>query len=113
MLIYYPEQKLHQMLAALDDPREWIAATIGQLARVARTASEKYTRSKVRKRLAPQLAYILEELLTESSAENSQKEQYYRSIIGSILDLGEGEQVIVTLGYLIQRLAVDRLYILG
>ncbi|HJZ49103.1 MAG TPA: fructose-1,6-bisphosphatase [Roseiflexaceae bacterium] len=113
MLIYYPEQKLRQMLAALDDPREWMAATIGQLARVARTASEKYTRSKVRKRLAPQLAYILEELLTESSAENSQKEYYYRSIIDSILDLGEGAQVIVTLAYLIQRLAVDRLYILG
>ena len=45
MLIYYPEQKLHAMLAALDDPREWMAVTIGQLARVARTASEKYTRS--------------------------------------------------------------------
>jgi len=113
MLIYYPEQKLRKMLTALDDPREWMAATIVQLARVVRTASEKYTRSKVRKRLAPQLAYILEELLTESSAENSQKEHYYRSIIDSILDLGEGEQVIVTLAYLIQRLAVDRLYILG
>src|SRR5215468_1755513 len=61
MLIYYPEQKLRQMLATLDDSRDWMAATIGQLARVARTASEKYTRSKVRKRLTPQLAYILEE----------------------------------------------------
>jgi fructose-1,6-bisphosphatase-3 len=113
MLIYYPEQKLHQMLAALDDPREWMAATIGQLARVARTASEKYTRSKVRKRLAPELAYILEELLTESSAENSQKEQYYRSIIESVVELGEGQRAIVTLAQLIQRLVVDRLYILG
>jgi fructose-1,6-bisphosphatase-3 len=101
------------VLAALDDPREWMATTIGQLARVARTASEKYTRSKVRKRLAPQLAYILEELLTESSAENIQKEQYYRSIIESVVDLGEGERAIVTLAQLIQRLVVDRLYILG
>ena len=113
MLIYYPDQKLRQVLAALDDPREWMAATIGQLARVARTASEKYTRSKVRKRLAPELAYILEELLTESSAENSQKEQYYRSIIESVVELGEGQRAIVTLAQLIQRLVVDRLYILG
>src|SRR6185436_18991691 len=104
---------LRQVLAALDDPREWMAATIGQLARVARTASEKYTRSKVRKRLAPELAYILEELLTESSAENIQKEQYYRSIIASVVDLGEGERAIITLAQLIQRLVVDRLYILG
>jgi len=113
MLIYYPEQKLHEVLAALDDPREWMAATIGQLARVARTASEKYTRSKVLKRLAPELAYILEELLTESSAENIQKEQYYRSIIESVVDLGEGQRAIITLAQLIQRLVVDRLYILG
>src|SRR3954471_18224441 len=113
MLIYYPEQKLHAVLAALDDPREWMAATIGQLARVARTASEKYTRSKVRKRLAAELAYILEELLTESSAENIQKEQYYRSIIESVVDLGEGARAITTLAQLIQRLVVDRLYILG
>jgi fructose-1,6-bisphosphatase-3 len=113
MLIYYPEQKLRQVLGALDDPREWMAATIGQLARVARTASEKYTRSKVRKRLDPRLAYILEELLTENTTENNQKEQYYRSIIDSVLELGEGERVIVTLSYLIQRLVVDRLYILG
>lgn len=113
MLIYYPEQKLRQVLAAIDDPQDWLAATIAQLARVARTAAQKYTRSKVRKRLTPQLAYILEELLTESQSDNVQKEHYYSSIVRSIVDLGEGEAVIVNLAYLIQRLVVDRLYILG
>src|SRR5689334_18966788 len=102
MLIYYPEQKVREVLGRLDDPREWMAATIAQLARVARTASEKYTRSKVRKRLGPELAYILEELLTESSVGNGQKEQYYRSIIESVVDLGEGERAITTLARLIQ-----------
>jgi fructose-1,6-bisphosphatase III len=113
MLIYYPEKKLQQVLAALDEPRDWMAQTIVRLVRVAQTASQKYTRSKVRKRLAPQLAYILEELLTERQAENVQKEQYYSSIVRTIVDIGEGENVLITLAYLIQSLVVDRLYILG
>jgi fructose-1,6-bisphosphatase-3 len=113
MLIYYPEKKLRQMLPALDDPARWMAQTIANLARVARTSAQKYTRSKVRKRFAPQLAYTLEELLTESQTEHSQKEHYYRSIVTSIVGFGEGETMIVTLAELIQRLVVDRLYILG
>lgn len=113
LLVYYPEQTLRQTLAALDDPRAWMAETIARLARVARTAAQKYTRSKVRKRLPQQHAYILEELLSESQGDNAQKERYYRSIVSTILDLGEGERMIVTLAELVQTLAVDRLYILG
>ena len=113
ILISYPEKKLHQVLETVTAPQEWIAETLGQLVRVARTASQKYTRSKVRKRLAPQLAYILEELLMESSADVTQKELYYRQIISSIVELGEGETFIITLAYLIQSLVVDRLFILG
>src|SRR5215218_8731914 len=36
MLIYYPEQKLHEVLAGLDDPREWMATTRGEVAREGR-----------------------------------------------------------------------------
>ena len=113
MLIYYPEQKIRDVLAGIDDPQVWMEDTIAQLARVARTSAQKYTRSKVRKRLPPQLAYILEELLTETLSEMGQKEAYYASIVHSIVELGEGERFITTLAYLIQSLVVDRLYILG
>ncbi|HEU4329432.1 MAG TPA: fructose-1,6-bisphosphatase [Roseiflexaceae bacterium] len=112
LLIYYPEQTLRETQAAQADPRAWLADMIGCLACVARTAAQKYTRSKVRKRLAPQLAYILEELLTESQ-DGVQKEHYYDSIVGTIVALGEGERVVITLAELIQSLVVDRLYILG
>lgn len=113
MLIYYPEKKLHQQLELLGDARDWMAQTIVRLVRVAQTSAQKYTRSKVRKRLAPQLAYILDELLTERQDENIEKEQYYSSIVRTIVDLGEGQNVLITLAYLIQSLVVDRLYILG
>src|SRR6266540_1208307 len=46
MLIYYPEQKLRQVLGSLDDPQAWMAEAIAHLARVARTSAQKYTRSK-------------------------------------------------------------------
>ncbi len=113
MLIYYPEQKLREVLGLVADPRAWMGVTIAQLARVARTASQKYTRSKVRKRLPPQLGYILEELLTEIPADHLQKERYYLSIVHSMVELGEGERIITTLAHLIQSLVVDRLHILG
>jgi fructose-1,6-bisphosphatase III len=113
MLIYYPEKKLKQALEATDSPATWMAETIARLTRVARTSAQKYTRSKVRKRLPRQMAYILEELLTETQADHTQKERYYASIVRSIIELGEGETAIVTLAYLIQSLVIDRLYILG
>jgi fructose-1,6-bisphosphatase-3 len=113
MLIYYPEKKLRHAMATLSDPQDWMATTIAHLVRVARTSAQKYTRSKVRKRLDPQLAYILEELLSEGQADHQQKDRYYRSIVTTIVELGEGENAIITLAYLIQNLVVDRLYILG
>ncbi len=67
----------------------------------------------MRKLLSPGLAYVLEELLTESDVEHAQKEQYYHSIVRSIVELGEGERLVVTLSELIKSLVVDRLYILG
>jgi fructose-1,6-bisphosphatase-3 len=113
MLIYYPEQKLEQMLQTKPAVEAWMPELIGQLAQVARTSAQKYTRSKVRKRLPAQFAYILEELLSESQSDHTQKEHYYQSIIHSIVAMEEGERVIIALSYLIQSLVVDRLYILG
>ncbi len=113
MLVYYPERKLRRALDGAAEHGAWMAETIVRLAMVARTAAQKYTRSKLRKRLDPRRAYVLEELLSESQSDNSQKEQYYRSVVTSIVALGEGEAVIVTLAELIRSLVVDRLYILG
>ncbi len=113
MLVYYPERKLRHAIEGAADPQAWMAEQIVRLARVARTAAQKYTRSKLRKRLDPRRAYVLEELLSESQSDNTQKELYYRNIVSSIVTLGEGEAVIVTLAELIRSLVVDRLYILG
>ena len=115
LLIYYPEAKLRQVAADHPEgiPELWFAETILELVQVARKSAAQYTRSKVRKRLEPQLAYLLEELLSEQGGGVAQKEHYYANIIRSIIALGEGERVIVTLSRLIQSLVVDRLNIIG
>lgn len=113
MLVYYPELKLRQSLDGAADPDAMQQEMIVRLARLARTAAAKYTRSKVRKRLQPQLAYILDELLTESETDYTQKEDYFQQIIETVVELGEGQTFIVTMANLIQHLVVDRLYILG
>ena len=58
-LIYYPEKKLeyiHEEEASLDD---FYSTTLHRLVKVLQTVSAKYTRSKVRKALPKEFAYII------------------------------------------------------
>ena len=64
-LIYYPEDKLELVKATEREIDDWYQVTLNQLVRVCRNVSSKYTRSKVRKALPPDFAYIIEELLHE------------------------------------------------
>uniref|UniRef100_UPI003FEDA6E7 fructose-bisphosphatase class III n=1 Tax=Phocaeicola sp. TaxID=2773926 RepID=UPI003FEDA6E7 len=66
-LIYYPREKLELVKASEPDMHDWYLTTLHQLVRVCRTVSSKYTRSKVQKALPPEFAYIIQELLHESS----------------------------------------------
>lgn len=110
MLIYYPEIKLREVGRSRKEQEGWFTESITSLVKVARTSAAQYTRSKVRKRFDPGLSYLLEELLSERGGE---QERYNEHIIRSIIELGEGERVIVRLAYLVQSLVVDRLNVIG
>ena len=69
-LIYYPEQKLELIKAAEDNLDDYYTITLNQLVKVCRVMSSKYTRSRVRKTLPQEFAYIIEELLHEDSTDN-------------------------------------------
>lgn len=109
-LIYYPKEKLELILKSEEDINEWYAITLQRLSKVARGAASKYTRSKVRKALPADFAYIIDELLNESGED---KEEYFEGIINSIIDIDRAEAFIVALCEFIQRLLVDRLHIIG
>ena len=114
-LIYYPELKL-DMVEKTEQDREaledWYKITLHRLVQVCKRVSSKYTRSKVRKALPADFAYVIEELITEKE-EIHDKEEYYNSILNTIIRIGSAGDFIVAISNLIQRLAVDHLHIVG
>ena len=112
-LIYYPEQKLRLIKAREDDLNEFYIITLTQLIKVCREVSSKYTRSKIRKVLPVEFGYIIEELLHESPAVSDKKYQYYNQIIDAIIETQRADAFIIAMCNLIQRLAIDRLHLLG
>ena len=111
-LIYYPREKMAQILEQTNNKEDWYKITLYRLIEVSKRAASKYTRSKVRKALPPEFAYVIEELITEK-VDMRDKESYYNAIIQTIIRLGRAGEFIVALCELIQRLVVDHLHILG
>ena len=111
-LIYYPEQKLEYLRAEEENLEEFYQITLHRLVKVLQSVSSKYTRSKVRKALPREFAYIIEELLHESpSGEN--KQPYYNRIVETIISTGQADEFIIAISNVIQRLSIDQLHILG
>lgn len=111
-LIYYPEQKLEIVLKQEKNIKDWYKITLYRLIEICRYVSSKYTRSKVRKALPKDFAYIIEELLHEQPKEID-KFEYYDQIIKTIIDIDSSKDFIVAISKLIQRLVIDRLHIIG
>lgn len=111
-LIYYPERKMSLIVSKLSDPTDWYRITLFRLIRLCRAIASKYTRSKVRKALPPDFAYILEELLHKQEDEQN-KLGYYQSIVDTIIAIDRAPACIVALSYVIQRLSIDRLHLIG
>ncbi len=111
-LIYYPEQKLELINSEVKDPDNFYNITLHRLVKVLQSVSSKYTRSKVRKALPREFAYIIEELLHESPSGES-KQAYYARIVETIISCGQACEFIIAICNVIQRLSIDRLHILG
>lgn len=111
-LIYYPHEKLKLVLPTLGDKEAWMTATVERLIAVAKKASGKYSRSKVRKAFPREFAYAIEELMAENNSAVD-REGYHRAIIDSVVRIGRGPAFIESLCLLIQRYALDHLHILG
>lgn len=111
-LIYYPKEKMERIKKSEDNMEDWYKITLYRLIEVCKCAGSKYTRSKVRKALPSEFAYVIEELITEKP-DVSDKESYYNAIINTIIQINRAEEFIVALSELIQRLTVDHLHIVG
>lgn len=111
-LIYYPEEKLEIAQREEENIDDWYKISLHRLVQMIKRVSSKYTRSKVRKALPKDFAYVIEELITEKE-EIQDKEAYYNEIIHTIIRIGRAPQFIIALSKLIQRLVIDHLHIVG
>ena len=111
-LIYYPREKMELVLLQVDDAEAWYAVTLQRLVAVCKRAAQKYTRSRVRKALPKDFAYIIEELMTENR-HGVDKQAYYAAIVDAVIRTDRGGALVEALCLLIQRLAIERLHIVG
>lgn len=111
-LIYYPEKKLPLIMEEERDMDAFYRTALHQLISVCQAVSSKYTRSKVRKALPREFAYIIEELLHESPAD-ADKQAYFERIIDTIISTDQAANFIIEMCRLIQFLSIDQLHILG
>jgi fructose-1,6-bisphosphatase-3 len=111
-LIYYPSEKLDLIEKEEPELDDWYKITLHRLIQVCKRVASKYTRSKVRKALPKDFAYVIEELINKKD-EGTNKEAYYNGIIDTIIRIGRSRAFIIALCELIQRLVIDHLHIVG
>lgn len=112
-LIYYPKEKLNALEEQGILVEDWYRVNLENLIAVAKDVSSKYTRSKVRKAMPEEFAYIIDELLHMQVDEDNNQIEYHRQIIDTIIHIQIADEFIIALAELIKRLAVDHLHIVG
>ncbi len=112
-LIYYPEEKLELLKEEQELTEQWYFTMLFKLIKIAKLLASKYTRSKVRKAMPKDFAYIIDELLHVQTQNHDNQFRYHMEIFNTIIRTECAEEFIIALSGLIKRLAVDHLHILG
>ena len=112
-LVYYPKEKLKMLHEQGQTDEQFYRDIIKNLIKLAGYLSSKYTRSKVRKALPEDFAYIIDELMHAPEGEDIDQQLYHEKIIDTIIEIDGADNFICDLCALIKRLAVDHLHIVG
>ena len=107
-LVSYPEVVLEEG----SKKKEWYNARISQLLTLLNFVAAKYSRSKLRKALPQEYAYIIEELIYSDLA-LSDKKSYFDNILAYVIELREAAPFMLGLATSIRRLLIDHLHVVG
>ena len=110
-LVYNGKAEIKRRKESEHDFDRWCRESIVRLVLILTSVTNKYTQSKVRKRLPKKYAYIIDELLHASDTDN--KGNYYSQIINTLIDYQVAESFIEEMTECISNLAVDKLHIIG
>ncbi len=111
-IIYYPREKLSLIKKKHVISSDRYRLIINRMIEIAALLSSKYTRSKVRKAMPEDYAYIIDELIHAQKDEDDNQIRYHEKILNSIIGI-DADDFIEALAGLIKRLAVDHLHIVG
>lgn len=110
-VIGYPKEIIKEFAKSdAEIYKEWFRVTVYRLIEIIKVVSEKYTRSKVKKRAPEEFAYIIDELL---HVEYDNKALYYSSIVDAIFETGMEEDFLIGICQMIREIAVDSIHIIG
>ncbi|MGV3023665.1 fructose-1,6-bisphosphatase [Streptococcus suis] len=114
LYILYPKEKMERDVSQFGESglETRLLAILPLMLEFTRFLGEKYSRSKVRKAMPKEFAYIIEELLTESE-NRAAKQKYVTAILAKVAQLDQLEELVGALSLLIQRLNVDHLHVVG
>lgn len=112
-LISYPEAKLRVLKAENENLDEWYKITLMRMIAVLTRVSSRYTRSKVRKALPKDYAYIIEELMHETRGTFEAKHNYLKAIVDTIVSTGRASHFIIAIADVTRDLVIDQLHIIG
>ena len=110
-LIYNPEAEMARREKSESDFDAWCKVSIRRLIAICRVVSNKYTRSKVKKRLPELSSYVMDELLFADDVPD--RHRYYDEIIDTIIEYDAAREFIIDLTETIANMVVDRLHIIG
>ena len=111
-LIYYPDRQIAKLKQEQNYTEDWQRIALYRLVQICKEVSSKYSSSKVRKKMPPEFAYAIDELLHVDYNDDNKK-VYYSEIIRSIIDTQMADSFIIALCRLIQNLTIDNLHIIG
>jgi len=112
-LISYPEAKLRVLKAENENLDEWYKVALMQMIAVLTRVASRYTRSKVRKALPKDYAYIIEELMHETRSTFLSKHNYLKAIVDTIVSTGRASHFITAIADVTRDLVIDQLHIIG
>lgn len=112
-LIYYPQEVLSDLESRGLLTAGWYREVLSRLISLCKYLSAKYTRSKVRKAINSDYAYIIDELLHAQEGESNSRALYHSKIIDTILHIHAAYHFVTSLCALSKRLAVDHLHVVG
>lgn len=114
-LIYYPSEVLTQIKQEITDEDEleqWYMDSFNNLVQMLRYTANKYPHSLVQKSIGGQFLNMTEELLY-SDPTSEDKQAYHRGLMDSVIDLKMADEFIISTCQSIQRLAIERIHIIG